>query len=150
MQKIIYIGIALVLIVLIAFFVLGFMSKKGQAPGLQSGHLQACVSTDNCVISEVIDDNAATITPFAFTGDKMVFLTKLTGAIELMQGKIITANDDYIATTFTSGIFGFVDDVEFRLTDDNQLHFRSASRVGKKDFGANKKRIDELKQLLEK
>ncbi|WP_413692547.1 DUF1499 domain-containing protein [Psychromonas sp. KJ10-2] len=45
-------------------------------------------------------------------------------------------------------MFGFVDDVEFRVTDDQQLHFRSSSRVGRKDFGANKKRIEQLKALL--
>jgi uncharacterized protein (DUF1499 family) len=136
--------------VIIAFFVLGFMSKKGEAPGLQSGHLQACTSTDNCVISETIEDNQASIEPLTFSGDKADFLIKVTGAIELMKGTIVTADDSYIAATFTSGIFGFVDDVEFRITDDNLLHFRSASRVGRKDFGANKKRIDALKQMLDK
>jgi uncharacterized protein (DUF1499 family) len=148
MQKLMYIVIALIVVVIIAFFVLGYMSKKGEAPGLQAGHLEACISNDNCVLSETIDGKAATIEPLAFTGDKDQFLTKITGAIELMQGTIVTQHEDYIAATFTSGIFGFVDDVEFRLTDDNLLHFRSASRVGKKDFGANKKRIDALKQML--
>lgn len=150
MQKLMYIVIALIVFVIIAFFVLGFMSKKGEAPGLQAEHLQACTSTDNCVISEAVDGNEASIEPLAFSGDKADFLIKVTGAIELMKGTIVTADDNYIAATFTSGIFGFVDDVEFRLTDDNLLHFRSASRVGRKDFGANKKRIDALKQMLEK
>lgn len=150
MQKIIYILIAIVLIAIIALFVLGFMSKKGQALGLKEEQLQACISIDNCVISESINGNAATLEPFTFTGNKANFLDKLTAVIKSAGGKIIMSNDSYIAATFTSGIFGFVDDVEFRLTNDNQLHFRSASRVGRKDFGANKKRIDALKLLLVK
>jgi len=149
MQKLFYIIIAISILIIIALFVLGFMSKKGQAPGLKNGQLQACISTDNCVISEGIDDIKSSITPFSFTGNKEDFYNTLVEVIKSKGGIIVNSNSNYIATTFTSGLFGFVDDVEFRLTDDNLLHFRSASRVGRKDFGANKKRIDELKLVLE-
>lgn len=150
MHRLLYIIPAIIVIVIIAFFVLGFMSKKGQALGLNNGHLQACESTDNCVISESLDGNVATVEAFTYTESEAEFLVKLSNVIEAAGGKVIATDDNYIATTFTSGIFGFVDDVEFRLSDNKQLHFRSASRVGRKDFGANKKRIDELKILLSK
>ena len=40
---------------------------------------------------------------------------------------------------------GFVDDVEFLLDPANkQLHFRSASRVGYSDLGANKRRMNKI------
>lgn len=150
MQKVIYIVIAVALVITIALFVLGFMSKKGHALGLKDNHLQACVSVENCVISEPVDGHTAMLEAFTFSEDKADFLVKLTNVIESMGGNIITSDESYIASTFTSGIFGFVDDVEFRLSDTNQLHFRSASRVGRKDFGANKKRIETLKLLLKK
>ncbi|MDN2663880.1 DUF1499 domain-containing protein [Psychromonas sp. 14N.309.X.WAT.B.A12] len=148
MNKLLYILIAIAVIIVIAFFVLGMLSKKGQALGLKEWHLQACISTENCVISEVIDNHPATIESLTFSQEKPVFMDKLKTAIEAMGGEIVTSDSSYIASTFTSGVFGFVDDVEFRITDDQQLHFRSSSRVGRKDFGANKKRIEQLKALL--
>lgn len=148
MQKILYIIAALIIIVIIAMFVLGVVSKKGQALGLKDGHLQACTSTDNCVISERVNDSPATVEVYTFEGDKAAFLIKLATVVESMGGEIVTAEGDYIAATFTSKVFGFIDDLELRVSDEHQLHFRSSSRVGRKDFGANKKRIEALKQLL--
>jgi uncharacterized protein (DUF1499 family) len=148
MNKLLIILITIALLIVIVFFVLGFVSKKGQALGLKEGQLQACTSTDNCVISEIVGGQPSTIEPFSFNGDKNEFIAKLESAVKSLGGEIVSANETYIATTFTSSLFGFVDDVEFRITEDNLLHFRSCSRVGRKDFGANKKRIDALKLLL--
>jgi uncharacterized protein (DUF1499 family) len=46
---------------------------------------------------------------------------------------------------------GFVDDVEF-LADraSGVVHVRSASRLGRRDFGVNRARIEELRAILEK
>jgi len=148
MQKILYIFVALIVIAVIAMFVLGLMSKKGQALGLKDGHLQACASTDNCVISERVNNHDATVDAFSFNEEKQAFIIKLTATVKSMGGVVVKAEGDYIAATFTSKLFGFVDDLELRVSDDQQLHFRSSSRVGRKDFGANKKRIEQLKQLL--
>ena len=148
MQKFFYILAAIIILIVIAFFVLGLVSKKGQAPGIQAGHLQPCVSVENCVISESINGVENTIAPFIFEGDINSFLVKLKASIESMNGKIVSSEEGYIAATFTSGIFGFVDDLEVRVTGDNKVHFRSSSRVGKSDLGANKKRVDALKLLL--
>lgn len=150
MQKLFYILGAIIILIIIAFFVLGIVSKKGQALGLKNGQLQACVSTKNCVISESINGDTNTIEALAFSGDKTVFFHKVKAAVESLNGKIVTTEPDYIAATFTSSIFGFVDDLELRVTDDNQLHFRSASRIGRSDLGANKKRVDTLKALITK
>ena len=150
MQKFFYILAAIIILIVIAFFVLGLVSKKGQAPGIQAGHLQPCVSAENCVISESIEGDKSTIEPLAFSGDKNEFLGKAKAAVESLGGEIVRIETDYIAATFTSGIFGFVDDLELRVSDDNLLHFRSASRVGRSDLGANKKRVDTLKALLVK
>lgn len=148
MQKFLYIVIAVIIVIVIAFFVLGMMSKKGEALGLKDGHLQACTSTENCVISESVNGHPATTESYTFTGDKADFLVKLESTVKEMGGEIVTANDNYIAATFTSGVFGFVDDFELSVTDDHKLHFRSCSRVGKSDLGANAKRIEAFKSLL--
>jgi uncharacterized protein (DUF1499 family) len=39
-----------------------------------------------------------------------------------------------------------VDDVEFVFDEGaKQIHFRSASRLGRKDFGVNRKRMEEIR-----
>lgn len=56
---------------------------------------------------------------------------------------IIASSANYLYFTNKSYIFGFIDDVEFSLDEKlKKLHYRSSSRVGKSDLGANKKRID--------
>jgi len=60
-----------------------------------------------------------------------------------------TTRDCYIHATFTSLIFRFVDDVEFVIDDSaKQIQFRSASRVGRNDFGVNRRRIEQLRDKL--
>jgi len=148
MNKLLIILASIALLIVIAFFILGMVSKKGEALGLKNGQLQACASTENCVISEVVNGQPNTIEAFTFSGDKVDFVSRLEGVIETLGGKVTVQKEGYIAATFTSGIFGFVDDFELRVTDDNLLHFRSASRVGRSDLGANKKRVDAMKLLL--
>jgi len=64
---------------------------------------------------------------------------------------IQSENDDYLAATFSSAIFGFVDDLEVRIDSvQNTGHIRSASRVGHSDGGVNRKRIELLNQLYQK
>lgn len=60
--------------------------------------------------------------------------------------KLVTSTDDYLHFTFTSSIFGFVDDVEARIDRANQvIHFKSKSRKGYWDMGANKSRVEDIK-----
>jgi len=71
----------------------------------------------------------------------------LVAAIVEQGGQIQAENDDYLAATFTSAFFGFVDDLEARLdVSKGVLHIRSASRVGHSDFGINRKRVELLKR----
>ena len=51
--------------------------------------------------------------------------------------------------TFTSAVFRFVDDVEFEVDEAARVvHVRSASRVGRGDFGANRKRVEAIRAKL--
>ena len=69
-------------------------------------------------------------------------------SIKEMGGSIQAENDNYLAATFTSSIFRFVDDLEIRFDADRiMIHMRSASRVGYSDRGINKKRIEGFKIL---
>jgi uncharacterized protein (DUF1499 family) len=136
------------------FFVLGLMSKSGEAPGLIAGSLSKCPNKPNCFSTEKKDDAAHYITPIKISQDISIELDSLhilKDTIRDMGGSIEDESEDYFASTFESGVFGFVDDFEIRIdTKENLIHIRSASRVGHSDMGANKKRIKLLKQLYKK
>ena len=56
---------------------------------------------------------------------------------------------NFLHYTFKSKIFRFTDDVEFLIDAEQKLiHFRSASRTGYSDMGANKKRMTKIKKAI--
>jgi uncharacterized protein (DUF1499 family) len=59
--------------------------------------------------------------------------------------RIVREEPDYLKAECRSELFHFVDDVEFLFDDAaKRIHFRSASRLGRKDFGVNRKRMEEI------
>ena len=149
MRTILFVVVLLLLAIVIYFFVLGNRSKSGEAPGLSAGELAQCGSKPNCVCSEHNAKNDFYIEPLAFKPEVADPLAVVKSIIQEMGGEVVNEADDYLATTFTSGIFRFVDDVEVRLDKkDSVLHIRSASRVGHSDMGANRKRLEKLRGLF--
>ncbi len=141
---------SLVIVAIIALFVLGQVSSSGAAPGLVENRLARCPHTMNCVCSEYPDDSAHFIEPIALSGtDPSDALEKARAVISALGGKIQSDAENYLAATFTSSLFRFVDDLEIRLDATQRvLHVRSASRVGRSDLGANRKRVEELRKRL--
>jgi len=135
-------------LVTIYLFVLGQNSRSGNAPRLHQGLLSPCPDKPNCVSSEQPQDNAHYVEPIDLTGKSIATSMQSLQEIILAQGGTIkTAGSAYIAATFTSSLFGFVDDVEIRAdTTAGVIHLRSASRVGTSDLGANRKRVNLIKQ----
>ena len=132
-----------------ALFILGKYSQKGQAPGLVNGRLSKCSAKPNCVCSEYINDEVHYIEPL--NNMQNMKMDKMVSIIQEMNGVVQAAKDNYIAATFTSSIFRFVDDLEIRIdSTQGTIHFRSASRVGYDDSGVNKKRVELLKKLNHK
>lgn len=125
-------------------FFLAQQSKNGAAPGLAGGMLSACPDSPNCVCSEAgtPESHAVAPLPLSAWGD-------LPGLIADHGGKVVATSEAYIVATFQTSLFGFIDDVEFRLAED-AVHVRSASRVGHSDMGANAKRVESLRAALEK
>lgn len=63
------------------------------------------------------------------------------------RAKIVREEPGAIAMECRSRIFRFVDDVDFRFDDEARLiHFRSASRLGRRDFGVNRERMEEIRR----
>jgi len=152
MKKLLIILLALIAAIAIFFMILGFKSQTGEALGLTNNQLQKCPATPNCVTSEIKTDEAHFVTPIDTQGvtTKKAMQT-LTDIILKAGGEIQTSSENYIAATFSSAIFQFVDDFEIRVDAVQQkIHFRSASRVGKSDLGANLKRVIKIKETYNK
>ena len=138
-------------VVLVRFAMLGHGSKAGKAPGLVSGSLSPCPDKPNCVCSEFGEDPAHYIAPLDYAGvSAQNAMGELLQIIEELGGDVVVSNEKYIAATFSSFLFGFVDDVEFRLEAlKERIQIRSASRVGHSDLGVNQERAEKITQLFD-
>ena len=140
-----YAVIALVVLVLLgvgAFAFLGMQSRGGSALGLVDGRLADCPSSPNCVSSETGTVAEKRVEPLPLDA-----WTSLPEMIVDMGGELTVQDATYIAAEFTSSTFGFVDDLEFRLTESD-IQVRSASRVGHSDAGVNAERVSDLRAKI--
>jgi uncharacterized protein (DUF1499 family) len=151
MKIVIIIIVTLIVGAILVLFVLGQMSQSGEANGLFETKLTKCPDKPNCICTEFEADATHYIDPIVFTqSNDLGFLSRLKNSIREMGGSIQAEADNYLAFTFTSSIFKFVDDLEIRIdTDQKMIHVRSASRVGHSDRGVNKKRIEQFKKLFQ-
>lgn len=142
--------IVLITLVIVVFFGLGLYSETGSPPGMANGQLAPCPNKPNCVSSESSpsDDHSIAALPIKPSMGEEPLL-KAKEVVELLGGEVNFSNEQYMASTFDSDFFGFVDDVEFRVDQGSGLlHVRSASRVGYSDLGANRKRVEQIRILL--
>jgi uncharacterized protein (DUF1499 family) len=112
-------------------------------------HLRPCPSSPNCVSTRAQDESHA-IAPYRYRTSKAEAKEVLKTTIRSLPRTKLTEEDDtYLHYEFTSFLFRFVDDVEFVLDDETKtIHFRSASRTGYGDLGVNRRRMEELRSLL--
>jgi uncharacterized protein (DUF1499 family) len=89
----------------------------------------------------------ADIAPLMLKGDGPATLARIRAIVESMDGaKVVKSAPDYLYAQFTTKFMQFVDDVEFWFdAAHGVIHIRSASRVGRSDFGVNRKRIEAVR-----
>jgi len=111
--------------------------------GVDNGRLAACRRTPNCVSSQ------------ADPSDAEHYIAPLKGTMQAVRralaamprATVVTDRENYLYAEFRSKLLGYVDDVEF-FHDGAVIHVRSASRLGRRDFGVNRKRVEDLRALL--
>ena len=122
------------------------VSCSGTRPenlGVTDGQLQPCPNTPNCVNSQNADESHRIEPLQASLAEVKQLLTSME------RVTIVKATESYLHAEFTSKIMRFVDDVEFYFDPDQQvLHVRSASRLGRSDIGVNRKRIEQIRAAL--
>jgi uncharacterized protein (DUF1499 family) len=116
---------------------------------LADGRLAECPDRPNCVSSQSRAARRA-LPPIAYTGPASAALARLRALVEQQpRAVIVAAGEHYLHAEFRSRWFRFVDDVEFLIDARRKvIHFRSASRLGYWDLGANRRRIERLRILF--
>lgn len=132
-----------------------FTGRAPSDPGLREGKLKPPSRTQNSVSSQAglwpKDEYAveyATIEPLKFTQDSALAMNRLRDVVANWPGaRVIENNPDYLYAQFETRSLRFVDDVEFLLDPAARvIHVRSASRLGRRDFGANRARIEAIRR----
>jgi len=114
--------------------------------GSNAATLAPCPPSPNCVSSQATDEEHF-IEPLSGANTPAEALGVLTRVLDALDRVKWTAtSDNHIQATFTSLILRFVDDVDFIIEEDASITVRSASRVGHSDFGANRNRIEMLRE----
>jgi uncharacterized protein (DUF1499 family) len=81
--------------------------------------------------------------PIPFTGALEAAQARLREIIRAMPRAEITLDQPgYLAVSFRSRVFGFLDEAEFVVDGDGGvIHFRSGAHTGYYDFGVNRSRM---------
>jgi uncharacterized protein (DUF1499 family) len=92
----------------------------------------------------------ARIAPLAGGDDLAATMARLRRVVEAMPGAVVAeARPDYLHVRFETRWLRFVDDAEFWAAPaEGVIHVRSASRMGRSDYGVNRDRIEQIRAAL--
>ncbi len=129
---------------------MNLMATRPKNLGVMDGRLFPLPETPNCVSTQAATD-AQQMEPIRFQGTAEDAMKKLVAVVESQpRMTIISQTENYLYVEARSLIFRFVDDVEFLVDNQRKVfQFRSASRVGYSDIGANRKRMERIKSAFE-
>lgn len=114
--------------------------------GLQEdGALADCPGGGNCVSSRATDE-AAAVDPYTCPDASLPEVVEVADAA-LARTTIEVVEGSYAHLTARTRFVRFVDDLELQAVD-GVIHVRSASRLGRRDFGANRDRVETLRSAL--
>jgi uncharacterized protein (DUF1499 family) len=130
-----------------------FAGKRPDYLGVKDGRLARPKSTPNCVSSQADPADAEHyVAPIRFKGSAPEAIAAARKAVEGMaRATVVRQEGNYLYAEFKSKLIGFVDDVEFTYDEKaGVLHLRSASRLGRRDFGVNRARVEDLRARIER
>ncbi len=129
-----------------------FSGSRPANLGYSAGKFAPPAWKPNSVSSTVEKSDAHFIEPLKFSGASAEAWKKLQGIVKgSPRVSIVTDQPGYFYAEFKSAGMGFVDDVEFALDEAaNAIQVRSASRLGIRDLGVNRARIELIRGQLSK
>jgi uncharacterized protein (DUF1499 family) len=159
-MKILWFLAMLVVVLALVLVIAGQLGLlAGKAPsrlGVTDGRLKPPSRTPNSVSSQAglyanqpdhPQQAYAAIAPLTFKGDGEAAIQQLAQVLTQMpRTVIVTQNADYLYAQSTTALLKFTDDVEFWLDKPNNvIQTRSSSRLGRKDFGVNRARVEAIR-----
>lgn len=123
---------------------------RSQAPaklGARDGRLAPVREQYWNAVSSQATTQSHRIDPLRIQGEPKAAFARLRERVGQIPGvRIIEANDTYLRAECETRVLRFVDDLELLLdAPAGVVHVRSASRLGRKDFGVNRARIESLR-----
>jgi uncharacterized protein (DUF1499 family) len=153
----IVIAVAALAVLAVAAGQMGLLQGKPPADlGVNSGRLKRPSGTPNRVTSQadLFADHPmrdyARVAPLPASGGAQASIARLRAVIERMPGaSVVEQRDDYLYARFETRLLRFTDDAEFWYDPAAQaIQVRSASRLGRKDFGVNRARVEAIRARL--
>jgi uncharacterized protein (DUF1499 family) len=129
-----------------------FSWKRPDNLGVKDGRLAPPKRTPNSVSSQAdAADGEHYIAPIPFKGDALAAMAAVRKAVDGMRGSTVIRHEgNYLYAEFRTKLMRFVDDVEFVFDEKAGLiHLRSSSRLGRRDFGVNRARIEAIRGRVE-
>ena len=121
-----------------------FSWKRPDDLGVRDELLAPCKRSPNCVSSQASPaDREHYIAPIRGT------LAAVKSAVQSMpRATVVSEKQSYLYAEFRTRLMRYVDDVEFYF-DGSVVQVRSCSRLGRRDFGVNRKRVEAIRGLVE-
>ena len=132
---------------------IGLFGQHSRAGGVVNGRLTGCPASPNCVSSvSPQTDKTHYVKPLNFADPTNEAWSRLVEIVKTWpRAHIVEQSGSYLHAEFRTRLLRFVDDVEF-LLDPGQgvIHVRSLSRLGRSDFGVNRRRIEAIRRQFER
>jgi uncharacterized protein (DUF1499 family) len=124
-------------------------ATEEEVHGIVDGRLAPCPDTPNCVSSDAGDDSHR-VAPLVLEATPEAGWSVLQEVLATeKRTTVVTVNETYLHAEVRSAVFRFVDDIEFHLRPaEGLIAVRSASRVGRSDFGVNRDRVESIRARL--
>jgi uncharacterized protein (DUF1499 family) len=154
--KVLVYALLALIVALLAAAQMGMLSGRQPADlGVKQGRLKAPSNTPNSVSSQAdlypdhpqLANAMIEALPLKH-GDASASVKALVNALSSLQGvSVVEQRHDYVHAEAQTPWLKFVDDMEFWVNPERQIiEVRSASRMGRKDFGVNRQRIETLRK----
>jgi uncharacterized protein (DUF1499 family) len=145
--------IAIIVLLPLALLVagqLGMLRGKPQNKlGVTDGKFAAVRDNNQNIACSQANNSYSKIAPLA-TGKTEAVWPRIKEVVANMRGAtVLEERPNYLRAEFQTNWLKFVDDVEFYRDDaTNTIHMRSSSRLGRKDFGINRGRLEAIRERL--
>lgn len=127
-----------------------FQTQPGPSEAtFSTGQLAPCEDRPNCVSTQSASKTHA-IVPFTYSKSLQDAMNSLRQEVlKMPRSSLVKIEGAYMHFEFRSRVIQAIDDVEFYFDDQTKtVQFRSATRLGHSDWGENRKRMEQIRNVI--